>query len=82
MDDITLDITSVLYLGMLDPVVASGESQCSEEYFARSLQGIMGLTKCKQTAVKHPLWLPPGFLDTKRHAICSFVNVFACNLQE
>ena len=29
-----------------------GESQCFEESFARSMQCIMGLTKCKQTAVK------------------------------
>ena len=39
-------------MDMVDPVICSGESQCFEEYFARSVQYIMGLTKCKQTAVK------------------------------
>ena len=39
-------------MDMVDPVICSGESQCFEEYFARSVQCIMGLTKCKQTAVK------------------------------
>ena len=31
-----------------------GELQCFEEYFTRSMQCIVGLTKCKQTAVKTP----------------------------
>ena len=30
---------------------------------------------------KHPIWLLPGFLGTISHAICSFFNRFACNLQ-
>ena len=37
----------MLYLGLLDPVVAPGESQCSEEYFTRTAKH-HGVAKCKQ----------------------------------
>ena len=69
-------------MDMVDPVICSGERQCFEEYFARSVQCIMGLTNVNKQLSKHPTWLLPKSCNTKMLAVLSFFNGFACTLQK
>ena len=61
------------YLTQLFAVAVIGwsESQCFEEYFARSVQCTMGLTKCKQTAVKTSNMAAASIMQHKN--ACCFV---------